>query len=418
MAGRLKGLEHADPLAVPLPHGTEVTTRVDRLAGEREVRRGAVGRVVAGKGDEYDVLVVGVGTLTYRREELLPRRAGQMRFASRREAAWAHLSPCIVLETVVGSHAWGLANEASDVDRKGAFVVPFGWTTGLAPAPEELVSADASSTYWEVGKLVQQALRADPNTLETLFVPGARSLDEMGDWILAEREAFVSSAIYGSFARYALSQLKKLRQSSRLAEHRVLILTWLRAEVAPNLDEIARRLAVEAHIEAPTPADAELLAKEHIKQLYRSLRDQGLLPGSDFASLVTYARAGGEAPDVARELRPKNAYNLLRLLATALSWLQTGAPTFQVGEPFRSTLMAIKQGDVSLADVIREAEELTPALEAARHATSLPAKPDVQRADRLLRRLRQESARRWFIDDGNPWCEASSTPPEAEWEQP
>lgn len=99
MAGRLKGLEHADPLAVPLPHGTEVTTRVDRLAGEREVRRGAVGRVVAGRGDEYDVLVVGVGTLTYRREELLPRRAGQMRFASRREAAWAQLSPCIVLET-------------------------------------------------------------------------------------------------------------------------------------------------------------------------------------------------------------------------------------------------------------------------------------------------------------------------------
>lgn len=304
------------------------------------------------------------------------------------------------------------------MDRKGSFVVPFGWTTGLAPAPEELVSADASSTYWEASKLVQQALRADPNTLEALFVSGARSLDEMGDWILAERETFVSSAIYGSFARYALSQLKKLRQSSRLAEHRALVLTWLRADVAPSLDEIARRLAAEAHIEAPTPADGELLAKEHIKQLYRSMRDQGLLPGSDFASLVAYAREGGEAPDVARELRPKNAYNLLRLLATALSWLQTGTPTFQLGEPLRSRLLSIKQGNVSLADVIREAEDLTPALDAARHSTSLPAKPDVQRADRLLRRVRQEAARRWFVDDGGPWSEASSTPPDAEWEQP
>ncbi len=416
MAGRLKGLEHADPLAVPLPHGTEVTTRGDRLAGAHEVRRGAVGRVVAGRGDEYDVLVVGVGTLTYRRDELLPRRAGQMRFATRREAAWAQLSPCVVLETVVGSHAWGLADEASDVDRRGAFVVPFGWTTGLAAAPEELVSADASSTYWEAGKLVQQALRADPNTLEALFVEGARPLDEMGEWILAERDAFVSSAIYGSFARYALSQLKKLRQSTRLAEHRALVLAWLRADPPPSLDDIARRLAVAAHIEAPSVADAELLAKEYVKQLYRSMRDQGLLPGSDFASLVAYAREGGEAPDVARELRPKNAYNLLRLLATALSWLTTGTPAFRLDEPFRSRLLAIKKGHVSLAEVIEQAEGLTPALEAARHETRLPAKPDVVRADRLLRRLRQEAARRWFVEDGNAWARGSSAPPDAEWE--
>jgi hypothetical protein len=372
---------------------------------------------VASRGEEYDVLIVGVGTLAYRRDELLPRKAGQARFASRRQAAWAELAPCIVLETVVGSHAWGLADERSDVDRRGAFAVPWSWTAGLGAAPEELVTADSSATYWEAGKLVRQALRADPNTLETLFVPGARALDEMGEWILAEREAFVSAGIYGSFARYALSQLKKLRQSSRLAEHRALVLSWLRTEPAPGLDEVARRLATAAHVEAPSPADAELLAKEHVKQLYRSMRDQGLLPSCDFDALVAYARAGGDPPEVARELRPKNAYNLLRLLATALSWLETGTPTFRVEDPFRSRLAQIKRGDVPLHEVITEAEALAPALEAARHSTPLPAKPDIARADALLRRLREETARRFVTRAAGPWGSEAPPPPEVAWEE-
>ncbi len=42
-------------------------------------------------------------------------------FALRRAATWDALRPCVVLETVVGSQAWGLANEASDVDMRGVF---------------------------------------------------------------------------------------------------------------------------------------------------------------------------------------------------------------------------------------------------------------------------------------------------------
>ncbi len=415
---RLRGLQDVDPLAAPLPHGTEVTTRVERLAGERRVPQGAVGRVVAIHGaDEYEVLVVGVGPLRYRRDELSARKGGQLQFAARRDAAWSALSPCIVIETIVGSRAWGLASESSDVDRRGAFVAPFTWGAGLGAPPEELVSADGSATYWEAGKLVRQALRADPNTLETLFVPGARALDDMGMWILAERDAFPSAAIYGSFARYALAQLKKLRQSVRLAEHRALVLEWLRAEPAPSLDEVATRLAQAVRLEAPSPADAALLAKEHVKQLYHSLRDQGLLGSADFAALVTFARAGGDAPEAARELRPKNAYNLLRLLATALGWLHTGTPTFAVEEPLRTRLLQIKRGEVALAQVLDEAEALTPALEDARRSTPLPARPDLARADALVRKLRAESARRHVAGAPGPWGADAPAPPVLSWEE-
>ena len=72
---RLRGLEDIDPESVALPHGTEVVTRVDRLAGDRRVPQGAVGRVVKVEGDQIEVAVIGVGRATYVRSELTGAKA-------------------------------------------------------------------------------------------------------------------------------------------------------------------------------------------------------------------------------------------------------------------------------------------------------------------------------------------------------
>lgn len=142
---RPKGLAPIDPLSVPLPHGTEVTTRVERLAGERRVPQGVVGRVIAIRDDGFDVLITGIGTLRYARDELVPRRPGQVRFAEQRAADWERLRPCVVLEATVGSRAWGLADEGSDTDLRGAFVLPFPRTAGLVDPPHTLTSADGAT---------------------------------------------------------------------------------------------------------------------------------------------------------------------------------------------------------------------------------------------------------------------------------
>ncbi|AGP32812.1 DNA polymerase beta superfamily protein [Sorangium cellulosum] len=413
---RLRGLTHLDPLAVPLPHGTEVTTRVDRLVGERRVPQGAVGRVVASAGAELDVMVVGVGVVRYRRDELVPRKAGQVRHAERRSAAWDALRPAVVLEAVVGSRAWGLAHEGSDTDRRGVFALPFPWTTGLAEPPRDLVSADGSASYWEVEKAIRQALRADPNTLELLFVPTAEARDEIGAWILEARSAFVSSAIYGSFGRYALSQLKRLSQAHRLAEHRERVLDWLADDPSLSLDGVARKLAAISPRAAPTEADRALQAKEYIKQLYRSLHDQGLLPARDFASLAAFAREGRTSLDLSRDLRPKNAYNLVRLIATAVRWLRDGEVDLAVQGELRETLLAIKAGAWPLDRTIALAEAMTPELEAARLATKLPPHPDVPRADALLRRVREEVARRHLAAAPGPLGKDAPPAPVAVWD--
>lgn len=347
--------------------------------------------------DQVDVLVTGVGELWYARNELAPRRMGQLHFAQRREAAWQSLFPCRVLEATVGSQAWGLADETSDTDVRGAFALPFSWTGGLTEPPLDLVSADGSSTYWETRKLVEQALRADPNTLELLFVPSVKPLDDLGEWIIDAREAFVSKLLFGSFGRYALSQLDKLSASQRLAEHRDLVLQWLCDEPAPDLEELARRLSTAV------PTIDLHGARTRLKQLYRSLWDQGLLESNDLAGLTAYARGGGRRPPDARSLRPKNAYNLLRLIELARGWLETGTPSFAATGAFRETLLSIKRGELELDEVLRRAEAMSPALEAARDGSVLPEQPDFERADALLRRIHEELARRHVLQVPGPW---------------
>jgi hypothetical protein len=322
-----------------------------------------------------------------------------------------------VLETTVGSHAWGLADEDSDVDHRGVFALPLPWTQGLVAPPEDLVSADGSATYWAAGKTVRQALRADPNTLEMLFLANAAPRDSIGLWLLAERDAFVSVEIYGTFGRYALGQLRRLEQGMRLAEHREVVLEWLREDPTLSLDAVADRLTRVSTRAMPSEADRIHQAKQYVKQLYRSLADQGLLDANEFAALVRFARDKSAALVLPRELRPKNAYNLVRLLATATRWLREGVPTFAAEGELRNRLLAIKKGEVPLDEVLAQADAMAPELERARDASRLPRRPDVARADALLRRIGEELARRWVSNAPGPFGAAAPRPPEVTWSE-
>ncbi len=94
------------------------------------------------------------------------------------------------------------------------------------------------------------------------------------------RAGFVSQEIYGAFGRYAISQLDRLEHNQRLAEHRAIVIGWLRDDPDLALDAASARLADEARIAAPTHADAIARARDYIKQLYRSMYDQGAIAGA------------------------------------------------------------------------------------------------------------------------------------------
>src|SRR5207244_4841167 len=186
----------------------------------------------------------------------------------------------------------------------------------------------------------------------------------------------------------------RLEQGLRLAELRAVVLDWLRADTSLTLDAVAARLANVSTRVMPTEADRVHQAKQYIKQLYRSLADQGLLDANEFAALVRFAQEKSADFDLPRELRPKNAYNLVRLLATATRWLREGAPVFEVEGTLRERLLAIKKGEVELADVLAEADAMAPELERARDESRLHKRTDVARAGALLRRIVSRIARR------------------------
>jgi len=413
MALRLGGLGDLDPSAVPLPAGTEVTTRVDRIVDGDVRPQGASGRVTKLDGDRVEVVFLDGKRATYLRSEVVPRKLGVARYAQRRAAAWELLRPCVAIDTLVGSRAWGVAEEGSDEDRRGVFVLPMPWTTGLVDPPTDLISIDGSQTYWEIGKAIRQALRADPNTLEMLFA-SPTIVDPIGEPLVEMRGGFLSHEIYGSFGRYALSQLDRLEHNQRLAEHRTTVIGWLRDDPMLELDAAAERLADTARVSAPTRADAIGRARDYIKQLYRSMYDQGLIAANDWSALRAAAKLELELP---RDLRPKNAYNLIRLLDLAIRWLAGEPPDVRASDVIRPTLLSIKRGEVSMADVMALARELTPKLEGARQSSPLPRHPDVGAADRVLRIAREEAARRWVTHAAGPWGADAPAPPEARYDE-
>lgn len=407
MTLRLGAFADIDPATVPLPIGTEVTTLLER-DGRIE---GTYARVTKLDGERVELAFHDDRRATYLRVEVAPRKLGIVRAALPR-AAWDELRPCVCLDTVVGSRAWGDASESSDEDHRGVFVLPLTWVTGLVEAPLDLISADGSHQYWEIGKAIRQALRADPNTLEMLFAQ-PRVVDPIGAQFVAMRSGFLSQEIYGSFGRYALSQLDRLEHDQRLAAHRASVFRWLQDNPTLGIDETAERLADAAHVEAPTRRDAVLRARDYLKQLCRAMYDQGHITANDWVTLRVAAKH--ELP-VPRELRPKDAYNLIRLLDLAIRWLSGEPPEVRSGEAIRPMLLAIKGGELAMTEVMELALEMTPKLEAARATSPLPRRADVAAADRVLREARAESARRWCSLQQGPWGEQAPEPPEARYD--
>ena len=135
---------------------------------------------------------------------------------------------------------------------------------------------------------------------------------------------------------------------------------------------------------------------------------------NDWASLRAAARTELELP---RDLRPKNAYNLIRLLDLAIRWLSGDPPDVRASETIRPTLLAIKGGEVPMPDVMALARELTPRLAAACQSSKLPKHSDVAAADRVLRAARTEAARRSVEQLPVAWGRDAPEPAEARFDE-
>lgn len=119
----------------------------------------------------------------------------------------------VLLSGVVGSTAYGLAREGSDIDRHGFFVAPTLQVAGLDwnPQRETRVTTGPDSTFHEVGKACRLMLKGNPSVMEMLWLEAYETLTPLGQLLIDHRAVFLSErAIRAAYGGYAHAQAQKL----------------------------------------------------------------------------------------------------------------------------------------------------------------------------------------------------------------
>lgn len=208
-------------LVLHLPVGTQVVSRVEVTArgGELLCPRGAVGVVVQAPVDlhhSYQVRFANGTEAFLRRDEISVRKQHQRAgLSAGAEETSALISRHVIYRCIVGSRAYGLDTAASDVDRRGIFLPPAEMHWSLGGVPAQLESKETEECYWELGKFLLLALKANPNILECLYTPLTELVTPLAAELLARRSIFLSTLVYQTYNGYVMSQFRKLEQDLR-----------------------------------------------------------------------------------------------------------------------------------------------------------------------------------------------------------
>ena len=115
----------------------------------------------------------------------------------------------MILEAIIGSHAYGLATEESDVDRRGVFVAPAEAFWLLDKPPTSVEGPSPEQLSWEVEHFCRLALKSNPTVLETLVSPLVEISTPMGEELRALLPAFLSRHAVRAYLRATEMQLSR-----------------------------------------------------------------------------------------------------------------------------------------------------------------------------------------------------------------
>jgi len=267
----------------------------------------------------------------------------------------------LILRTLSGSRAHGLAREGSDTDTRGVCIPPARYLIGLGEF-EQHESEGGDHVTYSLAKFVRLSLRGNPNLLETLFADRRDVLfaNEAGEALLAAREGFLSRQVGERFAGYALGQLKRMERHHR----------WLVDPPAaePRPEEFGAVLRDGRH---RFPDHDARMAYDAAQEHWRHFRRWRAERNPKRAELEE--RFGYDT---------KHAMHLVRLLKMGTEVLAEGR--LVVRRPDRDWLLSIRDGALSYEALIGLAERMTTDLEARRVSSPLPEEPDEAAAEALL----------------------------------
>jgi uncharacterized protein len=212
----------------------------------------------------------------------------------------------VIFQCIIGSQAYGLADDQSDIDRRGFYLPPAELHWSLYGVPEQLESEPTQEAYWEIQKFIVLALKANPNVLECLYTPLVEKITPLAKEMLSLRSMFLSRLVYQTYNGYIMSQFKKMQ------------------------------------------AD---------------IRNQG-------------------------KVKWKHVMHLLRLLISGITVLRDAYVPVRV-DAYRDQLLAIKRGEIPWENTEKWRRELHLQFDQALETTTLPERPDYEKANSFLIKARK-----------------------------
>lgn len=117
----------------------------------------------------------------------------------------------IIFSTIVGSQAYGTSTPQSDIDKKGVYMQSNDDILSFGYKPQYEVGKD--ECYYEVRRFLELLQTANPTVLEMLFMPQdcIQVNEPVFNLIIENRHKFLTKKCMHSFGGYAVAQIKKAK---------------------------------------------------------------------------------------------------------------------------------------------------------------------------------------------------------------
>lgn len=117
-----------------------------------------------------------------------------------------------IFECIIGSQAYGINNESSDIDKSGVFIPSKDYYYGLKRV-EQFGYENEDKTIYEIRKIIKLLADNNPNCLDLLFIPERCIIKITPYWekVIEQSHLFLSKKSRYTFAGYAISQLNRIK---------------------------------------------------------------------------------------------------------------------------------------------------------------------------------------------------------------
>jgi predicted nucleotidyltransferase len=274
----------------------------------------------------------------------------------------------LIYRVVIGSQAYGLSIDDSDLDMCGVCIPPRRHLLGMASFEQYVEHTPEQDTViYALVKFVRLALKCNPNIIEALYTAPEYVVfvNDYGQQLREHRHLFLTRKAGQTFSGYAISQLRRMERHHRCVvdppDHR------------PAQGEFGGR-ATEGRFKFPDH-DAERAYRSALKHWnhYQNWRRNRNPERAELERRYGYDT--------------KHAMHLLRLLRMGMEILESGE--VHVYRPDREWLRAVREGALAYQEVLALASEYEARLAALEKMSSLPEEPDREQAEELVMALQE-----------------------------